>query len=274
MHPHQPLPSSNPGSREFVPGPFSSPRVEQFYHNIIAPDFMTMCYQHTPPGFRAMEKGPRLRTWEGDSPYFKNRSLRGPRGGDVLRLLRKPITFRNIPMIERITVHSFIQGALKNGSGYLHVAGMILQAITNQRVDLHKAKMSETKFSLIRGRTVSMTCDLKGENMYHFLGKLINIVLPRIKDWNGVRATTGDGSGNLMFGFEPEVVSNFPEIEGNYDPYPPKLIPVSATSFFFGASELSRDSRECTSPSTQLPTVTRMLDCFCSSSVFRSMAKL
>lgn len=177
-------------------------------------------------------------------------------------------------MIERITVHSFIQGALKNGSGYLHVAGMILQAITNQRVELHKAKMSETKFSLIRGRTVSMTCDLKGENMYHFLGKLINIVLPRIKDWNGVRATTGDGSGNLMFGFEPDVVSNFPEIEGNYDPYPPKLIPVSATSFFFGASELSRDSRACTSPSTQLPTVTRMLDCFCSSWVFRSMAKL
>jgi hypothetical protein len=56
-----------------------------------------MCYQHVPPGFRPLDKGPRLRPWVGDSPYFKNRPLRGPRGGDVLRLLRKPITFRNIP---------------------------------------------------------------------------------------------------------------------------------------------------------------------------------
>jgi len=149
----------------------------------------------------------------------------------VLRLLRKPITFRNVPMIERITVHSMVSGALKNGSAYLHVAGMVLQAITNQRITVHKARMSESKFGLIRGKPVSMTCDLKGENMYHFLGKLINIVLPRIKDWNGVRATTGDGSGNLMFGFEPDVVSNFPEMEGNYDAYPPKLIPVGTRCF-------------------------------------------
>ena len=71
-----------------------------------------------------------------------------------------------------------------------------------------------------------MTVELKGEDMYHFLGKLINIVLPRIKDWNGVRATTGDSSGNLTFGLNPEVVAGFPEIEINYDAYPTKMIPV------------------------------------------------
>ena len=62
--------------------------------------------------------------------------------------------------------------------------------------------------------------------MYHFLGKLIDVVLPRIKDWNGVRATTGDNSGNLSFGLNPEVVSGFPEIEVNYDAYPGKMMPV------------------------------------------------
>lgn len=61
--------------------------------------------------------------------------------------------------------------------------------------------------------------------MYHFLDKVVNVVMPRIKDWRGVRATTGDNSGNLTFGFEPEVVSTFPEIENNYDAYPPKMIP-------------------------------------------------
>ena len=187
---------------------------------------MTMCYQHTPPGFRPSEKGPRLRPWIGESPYFANRQLRGPRGGDVLRLLRKPITFRNIPWVERITVHSYVRGAAKGDSSYIHVAGMLLQAITNQRAITHKARNGEAGWGVVKGRTVSVTSELKGEDMYHFLGKLINIVLPRIKDWNGVRATTGDNSGNLSFGLEPEMVSGFPEIEGNYDAYPGKMIPV------------------------------------------------
>ncbi|KAK5204410.1 54S ribosomal protein L7, mitochondrial [Exophiala xenobiotica] len=225
MHPHQPLPPSDPASREFVPGPFSSPRVEQAYHSIIASDFMTMCYQHTPPGFRPLEKGARLRPWIGDSPYFANRPLRGPRGGDVLRLLRKPITFRNIPMVERVTVHSYVKDALRGGSQHLHVAGMVLQAITNHRVQIHRARTNEAAWNVIKGKPCSMTVDLMGEDMYHFLGKLIDVVLPRIKDWNGVRATTGDNSGNLSFGLNPEVVSGFPEIEVNYDAYPGKMIP-------------------------------------------------
>ncbi|KIX10075.1 uncharacterized protein Z518_01156 [Rhinocladiella mackenziei CBS 650.93] len=224
LHPHQPLPPSDPASREFVPGPFSSPRLELAYHNIIAPDFMTMCYQHTPPGFRPPEKGPRLRPWIGDSPYFANRQLRGPRGGDVLRLLRRPITFRNVPMVEQVTVHTYVKGALHNSS-FLHVAGMVIQAITNQRAVVHNARKNEAGWSVIKGKPCSLTSNLKGEDMYHFLGKLINLVLPRIKDWNGIRATTGDNSGNLTFGLEPEMVAGFPEIESNYDAYPPKMIP-------------------------------------------------
>jgi large subunit ribosomal protein L5 len=188
---------------------------------------MTMCYQHVPPGFRPLDKGPRLRPWVGDSPYFKNRPLRGPRGGDVLRLLRKPITFRNIPYVERVTVHTQITAPQSQGSPALHVAGLLLQSITNKRVTIHKAKTSVSQWHIIAGKPVSMTVDLKGEDMYHFLGKLVNVVLPRIKDWRGVRATTGDSSGNLSFGLEPETVATFPEVETNYDAYPPKMIPVS-----------------------------------------------
>lgn len=172
-----------------------------------------------------MEKGPRLRSWIGDNPYFANRQLRGPRGGDVLRLLRKPITFRNIPMVERITVHSYTKGVIKDGSADLHVAGMVLQELTGQRVAIHKSKHPEIGFGLRKGIPISATVELKGEPMYHFLDKLINIVMPKIKDWRGVRATTGDNSGNITFGFEPEVVNSFPEIETNYDAYPPKKVP-------------------------------------------------
>lgn len=188
---------------------------------------MTMCYQHTPPGFRSLDKGPRLRPWVGDSPYFRNRPLRGPRGGDVLRLLRKPILFNNIPYVKRVTLHAMIKEAASKGSPPLHVAGLLLQSITNKRVTVHRAKKSVSQWHLIAGKPISLTVDLEGEDMYHFLGKLITVVLPRIKDWRGVRATTGDSSGNLTFGLEPETVAAFPEVETNYDAYPPKMIPVS-----------------------------------------------
>lgn len=178
-----------------------------------------MCYVHSPPGFRLPPKGPRLRPWDDSSPYHKNRQLRGPRGGDTLRLLRKPITFRNVPEITRITVHSYVRSAVNTASSApLHVAGMIIQAITNVRVETHKSRMSEAAWGLVKGKTTaSLTAELRGEDMWHFLAKCVDVVMPRIKDWMGVRATTGDGSGNLTFGFEPEVVALFPEVEVNYD---------------------------------------------------------
>jgi len=133
-------------------------------------------------------------------------------------LLRKPITFRNIPKLERVTVHSFVSGVIKGGSAYLHAAGMIVQAITNVRVRTHKAKTSVADWGLIKGKhSISVTAELRGEDMYHFLSKLIHVVMPKIKDWTGVRATTGDSSGNITLGFEPEVVGTFPEVEINYD---------------------------------------------------------
>lgn len=138
----------------------------------------------------------------------------------MLRLLRKPITFRNVPMIEGITVHTYVKAVVKEGSAPLHVAGMILQAITNVRVETHKSRTTVPSFGIVKGKdSIAATANLKGEDMYHFLGKLVNVVLPRIKDWRGVQATTGDGSGNLSFGLEPEIVGAFPEIEINYDSY-------------------------------------------------------
>ncbi|RMZ86078.1 hypothetical protein DV737_g51, partial [Chaetothyriales sp. CBS 132003] len=242
LHPHQPPHPSDPASREFIPGPFSTPRLQHSYRNTIAADFMTLCYQHVPPGFRAPAKTARLRTWEGDSPYFKNRPRRGPRGGDVLRLLRKPITFRNIPQVERVTIHSFVQEATRGGSAPIHVAGLLLQQITNKRVTVHKAKTSENKWHLVAGKPVSLTAELRGEDMYHFLSKLITLVLPKIKDWRGIRATTGDSSGNLTFGLEPETVALFPEVEVNYDTYPPRLIPGMHVTIHTSAS-CDKDAR-------------------------------
>lgn len=177
---------------------------------------MTMTYTHYPPGYVAPKKGERLRTWQGDSPYFKNRPARGPRGGDVLTLLRKPVTFNNIPKLERVTVHTMIKDAIE-GSEPLHVAGMVMQAITNVRPTAHAAKESVAAFGIRAGQHLSLTCELRDENMYHFLSKLVDVVMPKIKDWRGVKGSSGDSSGNIALGLKGEEVGMFPEIEVNYD---------------------------------------------------------
>lgn len=177
---------------------------------------MTLAYTHFPPGQVSPQKGDRLRTWDGESPYFKNRPRRGPRGGDVLRLLRKPITFRNVPRIERVTVHTYVKEAASD-SAHLHIAGMLLQAITNVRVQAHATRKSIAGFGVRAGQHLSVTSELRGEDMYHFLSKCIDVVMPKIKDWRGVKGSSGDSSGNISFGFTPEEMQLFPEVEVNYD---------------------------------------------------------
>ncbi|CAN9098663.1 unnamed protein product [Alternaria alternata] len=225
LHPHQPPPESDPSSRLFQPGPFSLSRLEQTYQSKIASDLLTLTYQHYPPGYRAAKTDQRLREWTGDSQYFKNRPLRPPRGkGEVLRLLQEPRTFRNVPKITGVTVHSMVPEAQEN-SGNLHVAGMILQAISNVRATSHKAKHNVVGWGLRAGRYVSVTAKMEREDAEHFLAKLIDVVLPRIKEWKGVPGSSGDGHGNMSFGLTPDQLALFPEIEVNYDAYPPKMIP-------------------------------------------------
>ncbi|KAF2789610.1 ribosomal protein L5 [Melanomma pulvis-pyrius CBS 109.77] len=224
LHPHQPPPESDPSSRVFQPGPFSIPRLEQTYDSTIASDLLTLTYMHYPPGWRAAKVGQRLRTWTGDSPYYKNRPLRPPRGSDRLRLLNETRNFRNIPKITKVTVHSMVPEAQEN-SAHLHIAGMIVQAITNVRATAHKAKHNVVGWGLREGKFVSVTADAEREDAYNFLAKLVDVVLPRIKEWKGVPGSSGDGSGNISFGLTPDQVSLFPEVEVNYDAYPPKMIP-------------------------------------------------
>lgn len=184
----------------------------------MAQDILTLCYVHKPPGFQPPVKSPRLRPWDDSSPYHVNRPLRGPRGGDVLRLLRKPITFRNLPQVDRITIHSYVKNAATEGSQWLHVAGMAIQAISNVRVETYKSRSSVSPWGIQPGRnTVAVKAELRGEDMQHFLGKLIDVVMPKIKEWHGVKGSSGDSSGNITLGLEPVDVALFPEIEVNYD---------------------------------------------------------
>lgn len=102
-------------------------------------------------------------------------------------------------------------------SAALHVAGLVLQSITNVRATVHRARKSIATLGLRERQAVSVSCDLTGEDMYCFLAKVVDVVMPKIKDYKGVSGGSGDGSGNLAFGFPGETVAGFPEIEINYD---------------------------------------------------------
>lgn len=113
-------------------------------------------------------------------------------------------------------MHSFLREA-GNDSAYLQVAGMIVQAITNVRATVFTAKHTIANFNLRKGNPCSVGVELRGEDMYYFLAKVVEVVMPRIKDYKGVKGSSGDGSGDLAWGFGPDVVGGFPEVEINYD---------------------------------------------------------
>lgn len=102
-------------------------------------------------------------------------------------------------------------------TSYLQAAGMILQAITNVRATVFRAKHTIANFNLHKGKPCSVGVELRGEDMYHFLAKVTEVVMPRIKEYKGVSGTSGDSSGDISWGFGPDTVGTFPEVEVNYD---------------------------------------------------------
>ncbi|KAL3957645.1 hypothetical protein ACCO45_008223 [Purpureocillium lilacinum] len=220
-------PSSDPTARDFVPGPFSFPRMKHTYDSTIAPDLLTLTYTHVPPGTVPVEsqKGT-LREWDDSSPYHKNRPRRGPRGGGSSRLgiLERKITWNNIPEIEAVTINSYAPLAADNKE-YLHVARAVVQAISGAYPEVTTVKHHVIQWGVRKGDKAGAKVTLRGGAAYDFVDKLVTLVLPKIKDWPGIKATTGDDAGNLAFGMKPAWMAYFPEIEFNYDMYPAKLMP-------------------------------------------------
>lgn len=219
LHPVQTPKSSDPTARDFVPGPFSFPRLKHTYDSTIAPDLLAMTYQHKPPGTVAPEsqKGT-LRQWDGSSPYHKNRPSRGPRGGGSSRLgiLERNVDWNNIPELEAVTINSYAPMSSQNKE-YLHVARAVVQAISGAYPEVTTVKHHVIQWGVRKGDKAGAKVTLRGGAAYDFVDKLVTLVLPKIKDWPGIKASTGDDSGNLAFGMKPAWMAYFPEIEFNYD---------------------------------------------------------
>ncbi|EON96689.1 putative 54s ribosomal protein l7 protein [Phaeoacremonium minimum UCRPA7] len=185
---------------------------------------MTLTYDHKPPGTERQVIGQRLREWDESSPYHKGRPLRSPRGNPTLTLVERDINFRNIPEVRAVTLSSYVPAALKN-EDFLLVARAAMQAITGSVPETVKTRKSVAQWGIAEGKKSGVKTTIYGNAAYEFLDKCVHLVFPRIKDWPGLKGSTGDSSGNLSFGLTHENMALFPEIEVNYDIYPPKMLP-------------------------------------------------
>lgn len=113
-------------------------------------------------------------------------------------------------------MHSFLKEAGADAA-HVQVAGMVVQAVTNVRATVFRAKHSIANFNLREGSPCAVGVELRGEDMYNFLAKVTEVVMPRIKDYKGVKGRSGDSSGDIAWGFSPDTVGTFPEVEINYD---------------------------------------------------------
>jgi large subunit ribosomal protein L5 len=139
--------------------------------------------------------------------------LREKYRNEVIPALMERFQYKNImevPKLEKIVINMGI-GEARDNPKALENAVNELSLITGQRPIVTKAKKSVANFKIRQGMNVGAKVTLRGEKMYDFLDKLMNISLPRVRDFRGVNASSFDGRGNYALGLKEQLI--FPEID-------------------------------------------------------------
>ena len=132
---------------------------------------------------------------------------------EVRKRLQDEFQIKNVmavPKIEKIVVNMGIGEAIQNAK-VLDNAAEELSQIAGQKPVITKAKKSIATFKLRAGQSIGTMVTLRGEKMYEFLDRLINIALPRVRDFRGVPTRSFDGRGNYTIGIRDHFI--FPEID-------------------------------------------------------------
>ena len=132
---------------------------------------------------------------------------------EVVPELMKSYGYKNVmqvPRLEKVVLNIGLGEAIQEAKA-LESAEKDISAITGQHPITTRSKKSIAAFHLREGMTVGMKVTLRGERMYHFFDKLVNITLPRLREFQGVSRDAFDGRGNYTLGFKEQV--SFPEID-------------------------------------------------------------
>ena len=134
---------------------------------------------------------------------------------DVVEAMTKKFGYKNVmevPKLEKIVLNMGV-GEAKDNAKVLESAIKDMETIAGQKAVVTRAKNSIANFKIREGMAIGCKVTLRGEKMYEFLDRLVNLALPRVRDFRGVNPNAFDGRGNYSMGLKEQLI--FPEI--NYD---------------------------------------------------------
>ena len=132
---------------------------------------------------------------------------------EVAPAMMKKFGYKNvmeIPKVEKVVVNMGVSEAVGNPK-VLDAAVADLTQISGQKPIVTKAKKSISAFKVREGMSIGTKVTLRGERMYHFMDKLLNVALPRVRDFRGISPKAFDGRGNYTLGVKEQLI--FPEME-------------------------------------------------------------
>ena len=132
---------------------------------------------------------------------------------DVVEAMTKKFGYKNVmevPKLEKIVLNMGV-GEAKDNAKVLESAIKDMETIAGQKAVVTRAKNSIANFKIREGMAIGCKVTLRGEKMYEFLDRLVNLALPRVRDFRGVNPNAFDGRGNYALGIKEQFI--FPEIE-------------------------------------------------------------
>ena len=132
---------------------------------------------------------------------------------EIIDAMIKKFGYKNImevPKLDKVVINMGV-GEAKDNAKALDSAVADMEKITGQKAVVTRAKKSVANFKLREGQPIGCKVTLRGEKMYEFVDRLINLALPRVRDFRGVNPNAFDGRGNYALGIKEQII--FPEIE-------------------------------------------------------------
>ena len=132
---------------------------------------------------------------------------------EIVDAMTKKFGYKNVmevPKLDKIVINMGV-GEAKDNAKVLESAVKDMETITGQKAVLTKAKSSVANFKIREGMAIGCKTTLRGEKMYEFLDRLVNLALPRVRDFRGVNPNSFDGRGNYALAIKEQIIC--PEIE-------------------------------------------------------------
>ena len=152
---------------------------------------------------------------ENKNPEKLKPRLKDKYKNEIVPEMVKEFKFKNNLMVPKVvkTVVNIGLGEALDSSNVVQIVSRDLQLITGQKPIERKAKKSIANFKLREGQVIGLSVTLRGDRMWFFLDNLLNMALPRVRDFRGVSKKSFDGNGNYSLGLQEQVI--FPQIDYN-----------------------------------------------------------